>query len=116
MQAFIGAALVAFSSASFAQATPSTGATQRDGAQPTGTILQPERQSNPQLQPPPQNPQTFGGPVGGPIQETGNYGSLGLGQQKQGPADPTQRGMTQPDYRANDPQRPFQGQGSLLGQ
>jgi hypothetical protein len=116
VRALAAATLLAVSGASFAQATPSTGATQRDGAQPTGTILQPERQLNPQLQPPPQNPQTFGAPLGGPIQETGNYGSLGLGQQKQGPGDNTQRGLVQPDYRTNDTQRPSPGQGSLLGQ
>lgn len=116
VRALAAATLLTLSGASFGQATPSTGATQRDGAQPTGTILQPERQLNPQLQPPPQNPQTFGGPLGGPIQETGNYGSLGLGQQKQGPGDTTQRSLVQPDYRTNDPQRSFQGQGSLLGQ
>lgn len=101
--------LLAMSGASLAQSGPSTGATQRDGAQPTGTVLQPDRLLRPQIQPPPQNPQPFGGPVGGPIQETGNYGNLGLGAtQRPGTGDAAQRSLVQPDYRRPEEQRPSQ--------
>jgi hypothetical protein len=44
---------------------------------------QPDQRLQTPQQPPPQNPQPFGGSIGGPIQETGNYGNLGLGGQKQ---------------------------------
>ena len=96
---------------SLAQSGPTTGATQRDGSQPTGTILQPERRLQPELQPPPQNPQPFGAPTGattgGPIQETGNYGGLGLGAATPGTAGASQRSLVQPDYRRQGDETPF---------
>jgi hypothetical protein len=96
---------------SLAQSGPTTGATQRDGSQPTGTILQPERRLQPELQPPPQNPQRFGAPTGattgGPIQETGNYGGLGLGAATPGTGGANQRSLVQPDYRRQGDETPF---------
>ena len=112
MQVFAAMILLSVGGASFAQTDPRAGATQqRDGAQPAGTVLQPQGQFNPQLQPPPQNPQPFGGSVGGPIQETGNYGNLGLGAspgQGAGQGLGQGQGLVQPDYRNNDEQTPFQ--------
>jgi len=87
MRTLVAGLLITLSGACLAQLGPSTGSTWRDGSQPAGTVLQPDQQlQTPQqspLQAPPQNPQPFGGTIGGPIQETGNYGNLGLGGQKQ---------------------------------
>jgi hypothetical protein len=108
--------LLAASGAGLAQSGPSTGATMRDGSQPTGTVLEPERRLQPELQPPPQNPQPFGastggvsgGAGGGPIQETGNYGNLGLGSPTPGQAGTGQRSLVQPDYQRQNDDPPFQ--------
>ena len=107
--------LLAMSSAGLAQSVPTPGATMRDGAQPTGTVLEPQRRLQPDLQPPPQNPQPFGAPasgaIGGPIQETGNYGSLGLGAPAAGqPGQPGQgqRSLVQPDYQRQQGNSPFE--------
>jgi len=101
---------LALSGAGVAQTGPTTGATMRDGSQPTGTVLQPERRFQPELQPPPQNPQPFGasagGAIGGPVQETGNYGTLGQGVQTPGQGE--QRSLVQPDYRRPTEETPLQ--------
>ncbi len=112
MRLLLSMILVALSGTGVAQTGPVTGATMRDGSQPTGTILQPERRLQPELQPPPQNPQPFGaqtnGPIGGPIQETGNYGNLGQGMSAQGQAGTNQRSLVQPDYQKQNEDSPFQ--------
>jgi hypothetical protein len=83
MRTLVAGVLIAVSGACLAQLGPSGGSTWRDGSQPAGTVLQPDQRLQTPQQPPPQNPQPFGGSIGGPIQETGNYGNLGLGGQKQ---------------------------------
>ena len=104
--------LLALAGTSVAQSGPATGASLRDGSQPTGTVLQPERRLQPELQPPPQNPQPFGaptnGPIGGPIQETGNYGNLGQGAPVPGQSGANQRSLVQPDYQRQNGDSPFQ--------
>jgi hypothetical protein len=105
--------LVAFSGAATAQTGPATGTSMRDGSQPTGTVLQPERRLQPELQPPPQNPQPYGASNGGslgggPIQETGNYGSLGLGAPAPGQRGMNQPSLVQPDYQRRNDDSPLQ--------
>lgn len=101
--------LLGMSASGLAQLGPSTGSTQRDGAQPAGTVQQPDRRLQAPLQPPPQNPQPLGGTLGGPIQETGNYGNLGLGAgTSPGARDTPPRSLVQPDYRRTDEETPFQ--------
>lgn len=105
--------LVAVSGAATAQTGPATGTSMRDGSQPTGSVLQPERRLQPELQPPPQNPQPFGASSGsslgsGPIQETGNYGNLGQGAPASGQPGMNQRSLVQPDYQRRNDDAPFQ--------
>jgi hypothetical protein len=85
---------------------PATGATQQRSAQPAGTVQEPDHRRQPSLeQPPPANPGPLGGTIGGPVQETGRYDSLGQGAATGGSAgEPNQRPLVEPDYRRSDPQ------------
>ena len=98
--------LLALGGATLAQTAqptgPMTGATQREGSQPAGTVQEPSLQRQPTLdQPPPANPQPYGGSIGGPINETGRYDGLGQGAATSG-GDAGQRSLVQPDYRRSD--------------
>ena len=117
MRMLAGLIFLAMSGATLAQLGPSAGSNQRDGSQPAGTALQPDqRVQTPQqttsqtpLQTPPQNTLPSGGAVGEPIQETGNYGNLGLSDRSK-PGDATPRSLVQPDYRKTGEENPFQKQ------
>lgn len=82
-----------------ATTAPATGTADRGAAQPTGTIQQPDRRPEPSPQQQPQSQQPFGGPV----QETGNYGGLGLSSPAGGDG---QRSLVQPDHQRTDQQGP----------
>jgi hypothetical protein len=111
MRVVVAAIFLAWTGVTWAQLSPSGGSTQRDGAQPAGPVLQPTDPAlQPQLRPgnpPPQNPPTFGGPVGGPIQDTGSYGNLGIGERSKQGTDGA-RSLVRPDYGRPDDQNPFE--------
>ena len=104
LPAVIVLALGGIAMAQTAQPTgPATGATQPEGSQPAGTVQEPALRRQPSLdQPPPANPQPYGGSIGGPIHETGRYDSLGQGAATGGGGDASQRPLAEPDYRRND--------------
>ena len=104
LPAVIVLALGGTATAQTAQPTgPATGATQPAGSQPAGTVQEPTLRRQPSLdQPPPANPQPYGGAIGGPIHETGRYDRLGQGAATSGGSDASQRRLVEPDYRRND--------------
>ncbi len=109
-RAFLTMILLAIGGTALAQQTaqpagPKTGAAQAEGSQPSGTVQEPAMRHQPSLeQPPPANPQPFGGSIGGPIHETGRYDGLGQGATTgSGGGDARQRPLVEPDYRRNDP-------------
>lgn len=82
---------------------PAIGTVDSGAAQPAGTVQEPDRRLEPAAQPLPQGQQPAGGPIGGPIQETGNYGNLGAGS----PAgNDVQRSPGQVDHRGTGQQGP----------
>ncbi len=107
-RALLAAILLAFGGLALAQTAaptgPTTGATQPDGSQPAGTVQEPALRRQPSLdQPPPANPQPYGGSIGGPIHETGRYDGLGQGAATSGGNNPGNRPLVEPDYRRSDP-------------
>ena len=108
LRAILAVGLLALAGPGLAQTAqptgPRTGSTQSDGAQPAGTVQAPElgRQPSPD-QPPPANPQPYGGSIGGPIQETGKYDGLGQGGATGNDGlGSNQRSLVEPDYRRGD--------------
>jgi hypothetical protein len=115
MRMLAAAVLLASSGVALAQLGPAAGTTLRDGAQPAGTIQAPDRRLQLQQDQPPPNTQPFGGSIGTPIQETGNYSNLGLGTGTKPGAGgtgggATPRSLVQPDYRQQGDTNPFQRQ------